>query len=723
MPFLTKDWPTVIENRQNRVEAACADMHGGPTNAQSHGTRLLLYGWLLAIGWTLAVAGLLTWNIIQIRHGDIEEAKARIDMARMKDVSYRRWVQKNGGVYVPVSKSSPPNEYLQVPERDITTPSGVKLTLVNSSYMMRQVVELSGDTMAVRTHVTSLKPLRPTNTPDPGEAKALHEFERGAKQVLWREWQNGTEYLRFMRPYFVEQTCMKCHAQQGYKVGDIRGGIATSVALPTIACSMASMWPTFVGFGLLWLAGLSGIGVAWRSLTRHERGRQQIENQLRHAALHDALTHLPNRASFMNHLSGAIDRERREGRGFGMLYLDLDRFKVVNDGMGHGTGDELLIATAARLQQCLEDMRALCGWSLIARLGGDEFVVLLRDLKAEEDAQRIAEKIQQCMAEPFVVSGQEIYSSVSIGLVMSGKRYTQPEEVLRDADTALYSAKRAGRARHVVFTREMHDLAKRWLQMDNDLRKAIERHEFVTHYQPITSLESGRVLGFEALVRWQHPERGMVSPLEFIPVAEETGLILSIGWKVLETACRQLRQLEQEYPDRPLWVSVNLSKRQLMERDLVDQVAKLIKRTQITPRQLKLEVTESMVMEHAESVTPVLEELRQLGVKLAMDDFGTGHSSLSCLHQFPVHCLKIDRAFVCNMGLNRQYAAIVHAVVTLAHNLGMEVIAEGVETLDQVALLQAMDCDSAQGYLFSKPVPVSNMAGLIATESWLRKAA
>ncbi len=691
--------------------------------AGAQGTRLRLFGWLLAVGWTAAVVVLLAWSMVQRRHADVDEAMTRAEMAREKDISYRRWIQHNGGVYVPVSPLSPPNPYLLANEREISTPSGKQLTLVNSSYMIRQVTELAGNSGAVRTHVTSLKPLRPQNFPDAGEAKALREFEKGAKEASWREWVDGTEYLRTMRPYIVEQTCLKCHGHQGYKVGDLRGGITTSVALPSLSRSMATMWPMFVGFGLLWVAGLAGIGGAWRSLARHDRQREQIDAHLRYAASHDALTQLPNRALFMSHLRSAIERSQHGEHEFFVLFLDLDRFKVVNDGMGHGTGDELLVALAARLQECLDEKRDLCVRSVLGRLGGDEFVVLLEDVKHSGDATWIADEIERRVAAPFVVGGQEIHTTVSIGIVAGGRGYRRPEEVLRDADTALYSAKSAGRAQHVVFSQGMHDLAMQRLRLDGELRKAIERDEFVAHYQPIAAMDSGQVVGFEALVRWEHPDRGLISPLEFIPVAEETGLIVPIGWRVLEAACHQLKLLEQEFPDRDMWISVNLSKRQMTEKDLVARVARLIERTGVTPRRLKLEVTESLVMEHAESVTPVLGQLRNLGVQLAMDDFGTGHSSLSCLHRFPVNCLKIDRAFISNMGLNRQYAAIVHAVVTLAHNLGMEVIAEGVETLDQVALLQSLECDLGQGYLFSRPVSAASIPALIATRTWLAKSA
>jgi|GEM_PF-5820556 len=686
-------------------------------------SSLRWYGWTLTLCWTAVVAGLLIWSVVENQRGNVDEAMIRAEMAREKDIAYRRWVQVNGGVYIPVTPTSQPNPHLNVPERDITTPSGKALTLVNSSYMVRQVSELAGDSISVKSHITSLKPLRPQNAPDPREAEALRQFEQGAQKVTWQETMDGRLYLRTMWPFVVNESCLKCHAQQGYQVGDIRGGITTSVPLPTLFSSLGKMWATIAGYGLLWTAGLTGIGFSWRRLQQHERKREHIEEQLRHAALHDALTGLPNRRIFHEDLRHAIREDRHSDRRFAVMLLDLDRFKVVNDGLGHAMGDRLLIEVARRLVECVGADHRRAEAPLVARLGGDEFAVLLRQTGGSAEAQALATAIQHRVAEPVIIAGLEIHSSASIGLVISSGAYEVPEEVLRDADTALYAAKNAGRARYALFNSQMHDMAMRRLQLDAELRKAIENDEFVPFFQPIVDLRDGPVVGFEALVRWQHPTRGLVSPLEFIPVAEETGLIVHIGWKVLESSCRQLRLLQQQFPDRELSISVNLSKRQLTEKDLVSRIAALIERTKVTPRLLKLEVTESLVMDQAEAVTPVLADLRKLGVMLAMDDFGTGHSSLSCLHRFPVDYLKIDRAFINNMELNREYAAIVHAVVTLAHNLGMTVVAEGVETQEQVLQLQTLDCDLGQGFLFSKPLPAAKLAAVLGSTHWMKKSA
>jgi EAL domain-containing protein (putative c-di-GMP-specific phosphodiesterase class I) len=349
----------------------------------------------------------------------------------------------------------------------------------------------------------------------------------------------------------------------------------------------------------------------------------------------------------------------------------------------------------------------------VARIHGDEFGVVLHGLTADVDLPAITRALLHRITEPVTLYGLTVHTSVSIGLV-SRLTDDRPEDLIRDADTAMYQAKTAGGGRCVTFDTHMQSQTVRRLQLENDLYDALARGEFRVVYQPIVSLESGAIEGFEALVRWAHPEKGMIPPDQFIPVAEETGLIVPIGMFVLHQALNQLSELGRQFPHLDsLWVSVNLSKRQLIEENLVQSVQRALRESAIPPRRLKLEVTESVVMEHAEAITPVLVSLSEIGVRLAMDDFGTGHSSLSCLHRFPLDCLKVDRAFINTMGMNRQYAAIVHAVVTLAHNLGMVVVAEGIESIDQVALLRSLECGLGQGFLFSKPLPPSELPALL----------
>jgi diguanylate cyclase (GGDEF)-like protein/PAS domain S-box-containing protein len=428
--------------------------------------------------------------------------------------------------------------------------------------------------------------------------------------------------------------------------------------------------------------------------------RKRAEEKLAHDAFHDALTDLPNRALFMDHLKLAMARvERHSQQMFALLFLDLDRFKVINDSLGHMVGDQLLVAIAKRLEKRLRP------FDTIARLGGDEFTILLEEIKSTEEAIELTERIQNGLMEPFKIGNHEIFASASIGITLSSSQYKKTEDVLRDADTAMYTAKSLGKARYALFDQSMHDRALQTLQLETDLRRAVERQEFFVVYQPIVSLETARLIGFEALVRWQHPERGLVSPADFIPLAEETGFIIPIGQWVLEESCRQLRLWKESVPkDLPLTISVNLSGKQFAQNNLIGQITDTLSSTGIDPHDLKLEITESVVVENIETATEMLNQLRAIGIQLSIDDFGTGYSSLSYLHRLPIDTLKIDRSFITQMIKNNENSEIVRTIVSLAKNLGMSLIAEGVETVEQLQQLQQLGCDNGQGYLFSKPV-------------------
>ncbi len=437
--------------------------------------------------------------------------------------------------------------------------------------------------------------------------------------------------------------------------------------------------------------------------------RKLAEQQLQHDAFHDALTGLPNRAMFLDHLRLAIARmQRREGIGFAVLYLDVDRFKVINDSLGHPVGDQLLNGIARRLEATLRP------GDTVARLGGDEFILLIEELHGETEAICVAERIQKELQVAFDLSGREVYATVSIGISSSWTSYLNPEDIVRDADTAMYRAKQHGKARHEIFDGEMHKHATSVLQLETDMRHALERGEFFIHYQPIVALDDFKLCGFEALVRWQHPERGFISPVEFIPIAEETGLIIPLGEWVLREACGQMNRWQKIFPaDPPLAVSVNLSGKQFIQQDLIKHVAGIITETGIDPKGLKLEITESMVMDNVETATEMLKQLRALGLKLSIDDFGTGYSSLSYLHRFPVNTLKIDRSFVTRMTDNNENLEIVRTIITLAQTLGMDVVAEGVETKEQLTMLRDLGCENGQGYFFSKPVDAKGAEKII----------
>ena len=439
--------------------------------------------------------------------------------------------------------------------------------------------------------------------------------------------------------------------------------------------------------------------------------RKQMERQLLHDALHDALTKLPNRALFMDRLEQELKRaQTQEKYEFAVLFLDLDRFKVVNDSVGHLIGDKLLIKIARRLEECINPT------DTVARLGGDEFTILLENIQSIEEATLVAERIYHALALPFHLDGYELFTSASIGIALSSDGYEKPEDILRDADLTMYSAKERGKARYEVFDPSMHELAIKRLQLETDLRRGLERQEFQVYYQPITSLQTGNLSGFEALARWQHPTRGLISPTEFIPIAEETGLIISFGNWLLKEACQQLRHWQVKYNSHPpLKISVNLSGKQLTEQNLVDKIEEILQETNLDGQFLKLEITESILMDNLETATNILLALREKNIQLSIDDFGTGYSSLSYLHRFPVDTLKIDRSFIEQMQSNQGNSAIVKTIVTLAHILNMDVIAEGIENTSQLAQLKLLKCEHGQGYYFSKPLTKEEAEELIAS--------
>ena len=435
--------------------------------------------------------------------------------------------------------------------------------------------------------------------------------------------------------------------------------------------------------------------------------RKASEARIRHMAMHDPLTGLPNRLLFSDRLSQLLGEAGGRRRGLAVHCLDFDNFKEINDALGHPIGDALLIAMAQRLQRCVR------GSDTIARIGGDEFAVIQCDVEQPRDAARLAEKLRTAMQEPFLIEGHEIATTITIGISLAPRDGELPGDVIKNADLALYQAKTEGRGSQRFFEPEMNERAQRRLKLAGDLRRALEAREFELHYQPKVDLAHRRISGLEALLRWPHPEHGMVPPAEFIPVAEETGLILPLGTFVLKTACRQLRSWLDEGLT-PVPVAVNLSAAQFARQDLVGSIRQLLEQSQLEPRLLELEITESVLARSASQVSSVLDRLRALGVSIALDDFGTGYSSLSYLHRFPIDCIKIDKSFISRICHDQNSRSIVEAILSLARTLHLKTVAEGIETEEQLAWLRERGCDEVQGFYFEPPSPARHCVQWLA---------
>lgn len=425
-----------------------------------------------------------------------------------------------------------------------------------------------------------------------------------------------------------------------------------------------------------------------------------------HQTYHDPLTGLPNRILFNDRLALALVQAQPNQDMLAVLFLDLDRFKIVNDMLGHAVGDRVLKEVAGRIKECLQKS------DTIARLGGDEFTILLPRISHEEDAAKVAQKIIQAFQLPWMLGNQEFHITVSVGIALYPNDGDDAESLLKHADTAMCRAKDQGRNNYQLYTPAMNAKIMERLTMENSLRYALKRNEFTVFYQPQVNTASGQITGMEALVRWLHPDRGLVGPVEFIPLAEDTGLIIPIGEWVLHTACAQ-NKAWQESGLQPVRVTVNISACQFQQQNLVNTVAQALKQTGLDPQWLELEITESALMQDLDFTIKVLQDLRDMGVRISVDDFGTGYSSLNYLKRFPIHTLKIDRSFVRDITDNPEDAAIVSAIIVLAHNLNLNLIAEGVETPDQLAFLKHCRCCEMQGYLFSKPLPAGEFEKLL----------
>ena len=451
-----------------------------------------------------------------------------------------------------------------------------------------------------------------------------------------------------------------------------------------------------------------------RSLDVSSREMHERTHEIKYRAFHDQLTGLPNRALFVDHLNHAFARASRSRKGTAVLFLDLDNFKLINDSLGHQAGDELLQSVANRLQGAVRK------GDTVARLGGDEFTILLEDLNAPEEAELFAQRILEKLIQPIPIGNGEAFASASIGIAYSGQAVESSDEIMKRADTAMYHAKGKGKSAFAVFDQGMNDVAQMRLELETGLRKALELDQISIAYQPLIDLSNGQCKGAEALARWKHPDHGFVSPNQFIPIAEETGVIINLGYWIMEQACRQAKAWQDDMADSTFSISVNLSGKQLQQAGVVDRVQNILQLTQLPPNCLKLELTESVLMTDRTETVEKMNHLKQIGVMLALDDFGTGYSSLSTLSYFPLDTLKIDRAFISSLGPDGQSKSIVQAIMALSKSMNMDVTSEGVETVEQLKAIQKMGCHTGQGYLFSKPLLASEFGRRLISQTLSR---
>ena len=673
-------------------------------------TALRLAG-LAALAWTLALTGSLVWNLKNSERQTMEMAYAEARAVRDKDMAFRRWGLRHAGVYVSVTEKEQPSPFLShIPERDVTTTTGKQLTLRAPAIMVREMMDSYAEMRGVRGRIVGLRYLNPANAPDPWEKQQLEAFEMGEKTEVWEiANMNGEPNLRYLRGWHMEPGCVKCHGILGYKDGDLRG--ATGVNLP-LTPYYQRMEAVALNLGFshagIWLLGLIGISWAGRQAQLRAIENQQAQEHIQYLAHHDSLTALDNRYSMGFRLEQALATVRRNAQPLAVLLIDMDRFKNINDTLGHLVGDKLLIEVAHRLGASVRES------DIVARLGGDEFIVVLTNLDAARDVMSVGSKILETLGQPYAVDGQMLHTTPSIGISMFPEDGNDSETLLKHADTAMYHAKAAGRNRLQFFAAELTAVATQRMALEHDLRATLAAGGLQLHYQQQIDARSGQICGFEALARWQHPQKGWIPPMQFIPIAEESGLIEALGSWVLDQACRQLAEWQAD-GIHGIRMAVNLSAHQLRSPTLVDQVSTCLDTYRLQANALELEVTESVAMANPEQAIEQLRALQRLGVHIAIDDFGTGYSSLAYLKLLPIQTLKLDKSFVRDIETDANDATISKATLALAHSLGLKVVAEGVETAAQRDFLVQHGCDILQGYLFGRPAPAEECRLLLGS--------
>lgn len=660
------------------------------------------------LGWSAAVVFALLFAAYNQYRQSFETARNVANANFDKDQAFRQWASTHGGVYVPVDMNrTPPSPYMShVPERDITTESGKKLTLMNPAYMLRQMMDEYSGMYGAKGHITALETLSEKNAPDNWERKALEKFKKDStvKEILELVDIKGESYMRLIRPMAITRGCLDCHAHQAtYIDTETAGGVSIIVPMQEIQdLSLGSFKKTLMIYIVFWLAGM----LVLRFVFAKEKNAR---DELNYFANHDILTALPNRHAYNKKIKSIISGDNKQKK-FALAFMDIDNFKNINDSLGHTVGDMLLQKVAQRLQ------KEISGFDMLSRFGGDEFVLIFSYTDSIEVVKKSVMKINEILKEPFALNEFEVYTTASVGVSLYPQDAKDADSLLRKADLAMYKAKKSGRNQYAFYNDESMNLSENSLVLNNELHKALQRDELFLLYQPQVLLSNEKLVGVEALIRWNHPERGLISPVEFIPIAESNGLIIPIGEWVIDQACEQLLSWRDTHM-KNISISINISAVQLLHQDLCSYIKNAIQRTNINSSLLELEITETVVMENINETAKILNNLKKLGVTIAIDDFGTGYSSLSYLKKLPIDKLKIDREFIKNIPHDKDDISITKAIINLAKSLCLKIVAEGPETKEHIEFLKEAECDIAQGYYYSKPVSFKDV------EKWKQNSA
>ena len=655
------------------------------------------------LGWTLTVILSLMFAAYNQYQQSFETARNVAKANFDKDQAFRQWATTHGGAYVPVDmKRTPPSPYLShIPERDIVTKSGKKLTLMNPAYMLRQMMDEYSGLYGAKGHITALDILNPNSAPDEWEKEALLSFRKDSsiEEKLELTTKDGESYMRIMRPMKITPGCLSCHGHQAsYLDSETAGGVSVSVPMTEIyKLSIKSFKKTLVIHFLFWLAGM----LIFRFVYLNE---QKAKDELEYFANHDTLTGLPNRHAYIKKITHLINSTEEE-KNFALVFMDLDNFKAVNDSLGHTLGDMLLHKVTQRLQSEIE------GYDMLSRFGGDEFVLLFSNVQSELTLESTVKQIHKVLQKPFMLNTYEVYTTASIGIAIYPDDAQDAELLLRNADIAMYDAKQSGRSQYSFFKVDMLNLSTNRLMLESELHKSLENNELFLLFQPQISLDNKQLVGVEALIRWNHPVKGLISPLDFIPIAENSGLIMPIGKWVIDQACEQLALWRDTHMSE-VTLSINISAKQVLHQDLYSCIEESINKSEINGELLELEITESVIMENINETVKILTKLKKLGVSISIDDFGTGYSSLSYLKKLPIDKLKIDREFIKDIPNDKDDIAITNAIISMSKSLSLKIIAEGPETKEHIEFLEKSKCDIAQGFYYSKPITIMEVEKL-----------